>query len=68
LGEIPYDLDKIYTHLAETDLIAVTTSSQVYPAAAYVHEALTAGAHTTELNLNPSALVSTWVDERLSQR
>jgi len=83
-GEMPYDMEQIYTHLSEAELFAaIGTSSQVYPAAAFVHEALAAGAHTTELNLEPSAMVSAfaearfgpasklvpiWVDQVLSQR
>ena len=83
-GEMPYFMDQIYDHLAEASIFAaIGTSGQVYPAAAFVHEAIAAGARTVELNLDPSAVVSsfdetrfgpasetvpTWVDELLGQR
>ncbi|MEX0344895.1 MAG: NAD-dependent deacylase [Rhizobiaceae bacterium] len=54
-GETPYHMDRIYAALAKCDLfISVGTSGNVYPAAQFVHEANLAGAHTVELNLEPS--------------
>ncbi|MES0826054.1 NAD-dependent deacylase [Ruegeria sp. SCP11] len=54
-GEMPYQMDVIYDHLAEATLFAaIGTSGQVYPAAAFVYEAMQSGAHTVELNLEPS--------------
>jgi NAD-dependent deacetylase len=54
-GEIPYFMEDIYGHLAEAEIFAaIGTSGQVYPAAAFVHEAAAAGAHTVELNLEPT--------------
>ena len=83
-GEMPYFMDEIYDHLAEAQIFAaIGTSGQVYPAAAFVHEAIAAGARTVELNLEPSAgvtsfdqvligpasqVVPRWVDEMLGQR
>ncbi|SLN29322.1 NAD-dependent protein deacylase [Falsiruegeria litorea R37] len=83
-GEMPYFMDQIYDHLAEASIFAaIGTSGQVYPAAAFVHEAIAAGSRTVELNLDPSAVVSSfdetrfgpasetvpaWVDELLGQR
>ena len=83
-GEMPYYMDAIYTHLTEASLFAaIGTSGQVYPAAAFVHEASLSGAHTVELNLEPSDGVSSfdevilgpatetvprWVDQLLKQR
>ena len=62
-GEMPYQMDTIYTHLAEADIFAaVGTSGQVYPAAAFVHEASMAGARTLELNLEPSYGASSFDD------
>ncbi len=58
-GEMPYGMDDIYDHLSHATLFAaIGTSGQVYPAAAFVHEAIAAGAKTVELNLEPSAVVS----------
>lgn len=83
-GEMPYFMDQIYGHLAQADIFAaIGTSGQVYPAAAFVHEAIAAGARTVELNLEPSAgassfdqtlfgpatrVVPHWVDRLLGQR
>ncbi len=54
-GEMPYRMDEIYEALAACDLfISVGTSGTVYPAAGFVMEARGAGAHTVELNLEPS--------------
>ncbi|MEQ1781001.1 MAG: NAD-dependent deacylase [Hyphomonadaceae bacterium] len=55
-GEMPYGMDAIYDRLAACDLfVSIGTSGEVYPAAGFVHEARQAGAHTVELNLEPSA-------------
>src|SRR5690606_6690731 len=55
-GEMPFDMDRIYAELAQCDLfISIGTSGNVYPAAGFVQEAREiAGAHTVELNLEPS--------------
>lgn len=54
-GEIPYRMAEIGDHLARADLfIAIGTSGHVYPAADFVVIARQAGAHTVELNLEPS--------------
>lgn len=54
-GEMPIGLDIIYHHLAQADLfIAIGTSGTVYPAAGFVEEAISVGAETIELNLEPS--------------
>lgn len=54
-GEMPYRMDEIYAALSACDLfISIGTSGTVYPAAGFVAEAGTAGAHTIELNLEPS--------------
>ncbi|WP_109465949.1 NAD-dependent deacylase [Albibacillus kandeliae] len=64
-GEMPYYMNLIYDHLASADLFAaIGTSGQVYPAAAFVQEANAAGAHTVELNLDPSAVVSDFAETR----
>ncbi|OTA16136.1 putative histone deacetylase [Xenorhabdus vietnamensis] len=54
-GEMPLGMEQIYLALAEADIfIAIGTSGHVYPAAGFVHEAKLSGAHTVELNLEPS--------------
>lgn len=58
-GEMPYHMDEISAALANCDLfIAIGTSGHVYPAAGFVREALSAGAITIEMNLEPSHNVS----------
>ncbi len=54
-GEMPYLMDEIAELLARADLfISIGTSGNVYPAAGFVAEARANGAHTVELNLEPS--------------
>lgn len=54
-GEMPYRMQEIYDALAGADLfISIGTSGTVYPAAGFVAEARDSGAHTVELNLEPS--------------
>lgn len=55
-GEIPLYMDEIETALSRCDLfVSIGTSGQVYPAAGFVQMASAYGAHTVELNLEPSA-------------
>lgn len=62
-GEMPYFMDEIFDRLVTADLFAaIGTSGQVYPAAGFVQEAAAAGAHTVELNLEPSAMVSRFAE------
>ena len=54
-GEMPYQMQRIHEALATADLfISIGTSGNVYPAAGFVASAIEAGAHTVELNLEPS--------------
>jgi NAD-dependent deacetylase len=54
-GEMPYHMERIGELLADVDLfISIGTSGNVYPAAGFVAEARANGAHTVELNLEPS--------------
>ena len=54
-GEMPLEMERIYRALAGCDLfLSIGTSGTVYPAAGFVQEARAAGAHTVELNLEPS--------------
>ena len=62
-GEMPYYMDEIWSHLASADtFVAIGTSGEVYPAAAFVQEADRGGAHTIELNLAPSSRVSDFAE------
>lgn len=81
-GEYPYHMDQIANALSDCDLfVAIGTSGQVYPAAAFVRDAAFAGAETLELNLEASdvardfdetrqgpasKLVPKWVEEILT--
>jgi NAD-dependent deacetylase len=54
-GEMPYHMDRIYEELGRADLfLSIGTSGNVYPASGFVAEARSNGAHTVELNLEPS--------------
>jgi NAD-dependent protein deacetylase/lipoamidase len=54
-GEMPREMERIYEALGACDLfISIGTSGTVYPAAGFVLEARSAGAHTVELNLERS--------------
>lgn len=54
-GEMPYRMDEIAEALASAELfISIGTSGNVYPAAGFVAQARANGAHTVELNLEPS--------------
>ncbi len=55
-GEMPYHMERIGQLLGRCDLfISIGTSGNVYPAAGFVAVAREAGAHTVELNLEPSS-------------
>lgn len=82
-GEMPYGMDAIYEQLAACDLfVSIGTSGEVYPAAGFVMEADMIGAHTVELNLEPSVnargfregrygpaseVVTQWVDDLIAR-
>ena len=54
-GEMPLEMERIYAALADCALfVSIGTSGNVYPAAGFVQEARINGAHTVELNLEPS--------------
>lgn len=62
-GEMPYQMERIYRALTAADLfISIGTSGNVYPAAGFVAEARSAGAHTVELNLEPSEGASVFAE------
>lgn len=81
-GEMPYHMEEIDDALWRADLfVSIGTSGHVYPAAGFVQTARMAGAHTVELNLEPSdgatlfaethfgpatQLVPEWVDRILA--
>ena len=80
-GEMPYAMEQIETALRGCDLfVSIGTSGAVYPAAGFVQTAKYVGAHTLEINLEPSqgsmlfderrfglagVEVPKWVDETL---
>ena len=62
-GEMPLEMDRIYAALMNCGLfISIGTSGNVYPAAGFVAAAREAGAHTVELNLEPSEGASLFVE------
>jgi len=82
-GEMPYRMEEIEEAIVEADLfVSIGTSGAVYPAAGFVQLARAYGAHTLELNLDPSegshhfheahqgpagALVPAWVDQVIAR-
>ncbi|MDF1728033.1 MAG: NAD-dependent deacylase [Sulfitobacter sp.] len=65
-GEMPYQMDTLFRHLAEADIFAsIGTSGNVYPAAGFVAEARNAGAHTIEFNLERSAVGNQFAEHRI---
>ena len=65
-GEMPYDMEEIYGHLADADVfVSIGTSGNVYPAAGFVSEARRYGARTMEFNLEPSATGGLFDDIRI---
>ncbi|QUG77940.1 NAD-dependent protein deacylase [Erwinia sp. E602] len=64
-GEMPLHMEEIYQALAEADyFVAIGTSGHVYPAAGFVSEARLQGAHTLELNLEPSQVGSEFAEAK----
>jgi NAD-dependent deacetylase len=64
-GEFPYHMERIWEELRKAELfVAIGTSGNVYPAAAFVQDASRAGAETLELNLEASAVISDFDDAR----
>jgi NAD-dependent deacetylase len=64
-GEMPYFMEEIIEALSTCTLFAaIGTSGNVYPAAGFVQEADRAGAHTVEINLEPSMVVSDFAETR----
>ena len=62
-GEMPLRLDAIYQVLAKCKVfVSIGTSGSVEPAASFVEEARRAGAHTVELNLEPSQSANLFVE------
>jgi NAD-dependent deacetylase len=64
-GEVPRFMQRIMAALQQSDVfIAVGTSGNVYPAAGFVEIARRAGAHTIELNPEPSRQPNDFVEHR----
>jgi NAD-dependent deacetylase len=67
-GEMPYQMERIERALSNADIfVAIGTSGNVYPAAGFVEMAAHYGAHTIELNLEPSAVVSQFDETRFGK-
>ena len=65
-GEMPYQMDRIFSALGHADIFAaIGTSGNVYPAAGFVAEAARSEAHTLEIDLEPSAVGSQFDDALL---
>jgi NAD-dependent deacetylase len=65
-GEMPYRMELIDSALRQADLfVSIGTSGNVYPAAGFVDLARHAGAHTLELNLDPSMASHRFHESRL---
>lgn len=64
-GEMPLEMETIDRALRNTDLfVSIGTSGNVYPAAGFVMQANEAGAHTLELNLEPSLVRTQFAETR----
>ena len=65
-GEMPFEMERIYQTLGRCGFfLSIGTSGNVYPAAGFVEEARrVAGAHTVELNLEPSEGASLFMERR----
>jgi len=64
-GEMPLEMERIESALQGADLfIAIGTSGNVYPAAGFVQLASMYGAHTLEINLEPSAVENNFAEKR----
>jgi NAD-dependent deacetylase len=64
-GEMPLQMDEIYSALDVCDLfVTVGTSGNVYPAAGFVQMANQVGAHTIEVNLEPTTQQSLFREKR----
>lgn len=64
-GEMPLEMDVIESALEQCDLfVAIGTSGNVYPAAGFVQAAAMYGAHTLEINLEPSEVENRFAEKR----
>lgn len=64
-GEMPYQMERIQDALERCELfVSIGTSGHVYPAAGFVEQARRAGAHTLEINLEPSQGHSLFAEKR----
>ena len=67
-GEMPFMMETIYDALIDCDLfISIGTSGNVYPAAGFVQIANETGAHTVELNLDPSQTSDRFTESKLGK-
>jgi NAD-dependent deacetylase len=62
-GEMPKYMDEIANALSQCELfISIGTSGNVYPAAGFVEMAASYGAHTVEINLEPTNTSSNFAE------
>lgn len=62
-GEMPQHMQRIEESLIQADLfISIGTSGTVYPAAGFVHLSKQSGAHSIELNMEPSVTQSEFTE------
>ncbi|MGE3397520.1 MAG: NAD-dependent deacylase [Sphingomonas sp.] len=67
-GEMPYQMEAIDRALMEADLfVSIGTSGNVYPAAGFVQTARYRGAHTLEMNLEPSLGTTLFHESRIGK-
>lgn len=60
-GEMPLEMDRIHQALRKCDVfLSVGTSGNVYPAAGFVEIVNASGGHSVEINLQPSAVQSSF--------
>lgn len=65
-GEVPLQMERVFDALERCDLFAaIGTSGNVYPAAGFVQVANQVGAHTIELNLQPSWVNTDFQESRI---
>lgn len=64
-GEMPLAMETIELAIQQSDLfVAIGTSGNVYPAAGFVQTASMFGAHTLEINLEPSEVENRFAEKR----
>jgi len=64
-GEMPLEMDRCFKALSQCDVfVAIGTSGHVYPAASFVQQ-VRRGAHTLEMNKEPSLVAGHFAERRM---